>query len=104
MSRKTPSTTTAGPATHRENVSHTAVQQAYRQLEAEGLVRTRPRIGRFALPLSPRQRQQKPVAALHEAATEPIRAALNAGLSRTLIRKELLRRVDELHTALRDTK
>ena len=142
MSRTTPSTTTAGPATHRaarpqtagdriahqlrtrllaghwpvtkplpavrtlarrEQVSHAAVQQAYRQLEAEGLVRTRPRIGRFPLPLSPRQRQQKPVAALREAVTEPIRTALSAGLSRTLIRRELLRRVDELHAALRDT-
>ena len=88
----------------RENVGHAAVQQAYRQLEAEGLVRARPRIGRFPLPLSPRQRQQKPLTALHEAATEPIRAALSSGLSRTLIRRELLRRVDELHAALCDRK
>jgi len=86
----------------RENVSHAAVQEAYRQLEAEGLVQTQPRIGRFPLPLSPRQRQQKPVAALSEAVTKPIRDALSAGLSRTLIRRELLRRVDDLYTALRD--
>jgi len=86
----------------RENVSPAVVQEAYRQLEVEGLVQTQPRIGRFPLPLSPRQRQQKPVAALNEAVSEPIRAALSAGLSRTLIRRELLRRVDELYTALRD--
>ena len=39
-----------------------------------------------------------------QTAAEPIQAALSAGLSRTLIRRELLRRIDELHAALCDRK
>ena len=75
----------------RENVSQATVQEAYTQLEAEGLVETRSRIGRFPVPLSPKQRRQKAIAALREAVRQPVADALDAGLSRTLVRRELLR-------------
>ena len=75
----------------RKNVSQTTVQEAYRQLEAEGLVETRSRIGRFPVPLLLRQRRQKAIAALREAVRQPVADAMDAGLSRTSVRKELLR-------------
>jgi DNA-binding transcriptional regulator YhcF (GntR family) len=75
----------------RENVSQATIQQAYRQLEAEGLVESRPRIGRFAATLSVRQKQRKTLDALREDLRRPVADALDSGLSRTLIRTEFLR-------------
>ncbi len=75
----------------REDVSQTTVQEVYRQLEVEGLVETRSRIGRFPVHLTARQRQQKATAALRAAVRQPLADPLDVGLSRTLVRGELLR-------------
>jgi len=69
----------------REGVSQATAQAAYQQLEAEGLVEAKPRIGRFAVHLSPRQRRRKALAVLHETLRAPVADALANGLSRTLI-------------------
>ena len=85
----------------RENVSQATVQEAYWQLEAQGLVETRSRIGRFPVPLSPKQRRQKAIAALREAVRQPVADALDAGLSRTMVRKELQRLLGPLEAPRR---
>ena len=79
----------------REGVSPATVQAAYRQLANEGLVEARPGMGWFAVSQSCRQRRKLALAQLQLSTRPAIQQALASGLSRYLVRLEVLRIVTD---------
>ena len=75
----------------RHSVGPATVQAAYRALAAEGLVRSRPRVGWFVVPRAGQIRRRKALASLRMSIQSPLRGALASGLSRHLVRREILR-------------
>ena len=77
----------------RHAVGPATVQAAYRALASEGLVKSRPRVGWFVVPRAGQMRRRKALAILRMSIQSPIRRALASGLSRHLIRREILRKL-----------
>ena len=75
----------------RHAVGPATVQAAYRVLAAEGLVKSRRRIGWFVVPRAGKKRRKKALAILRLSIQSPIRHALASGLSHHLVRREILR-------------
>jgi DNA-binding transcriptional regulator YhcF (GntR family) len=74
----------------REGIGTATAQAAYRQLAAEGLVESRPGIGWFPIRRTGTRRRKIALAALRDYTHPAIQQALAKGLSRTLIRREIL--------------
>ena len=79
----------------REGVGPATVQTAYQQLAAEGLVEARPRVGWFAVNREARQQREAALEILRQEVKPPIEKTLTSGLSRTLVRREILRIIRE---------
>ena len=79
----------------REGVGPATVQAAYQQLAAEGLVEARLRIGWFAVSRKTRQRRDAALETLRQKVKPSIEQTLMSGLSRTLVRREVLRIIQE---------
>ncbi len=86
----------------RYSVGPATVQAAYRALAAEGLVEARPRLGWFVVPRAGRMRRKKALANLQLSVRKPIRCALDSGLSRYVVRREILRMLSRQTGGLTD--